>query len=84
MVVANAERKYEPLVERALYGQAKAYEALGEKSDLDEALKLYKRLKEDFPGGVLAGDAEARITALQQPTAKELYDWFATAAPVAR
>lgn len=81
-VVENAEGKYEPLVERALYGQAKAYEALGEKSDIDEALKLYKRLKEEFPGGALASDAEIRIAALERPSSKEFYDWFAKAAPL--
>lgn len=83
-VVDNATGKYEPLVERALYGQAKAYEALGEKSDVDEALKLYKRIKEDFPGTVLAGDAEARIAILESPAAKGFYDWFAKATPAPR
>ncbi len=83
-VAENATGKYEPLVERALYGQAKAYEALGEKSDVDEAVKLYKRIKEEFPGTVLAGDADARITILESPAAKGFYDWFAKATPAPR
>jgi tetratricopeptide (TPR) repeat protein len=80
-VAEHAAGQYEPMVARALYGQAKAYEALGEKSDLDEALKLYKRIAEDFPGGALAIDSNARIAALEKVSSKEFYDWFAKAQP---
>ena len=81
-VAEKAEGKYESLVPRALYGQAKAYETLGEKSDLDEALKLYKRIKADFPESALAIDSDARIAALEKPASKAFYDWFAKAEPI--
>jgi hypothetical protein len=80
-VAEHAAGKYEPLVARGLYGQAKSLEALGEKSDLDEALKLYKRIAEDFPGSALASDSNARIAALEKMSSKNFYDWFAKAQP---
>ncbi len=81
-VIENAKGKYEPLVERALYGEAKGYEALGEKSDLDQATKLYQQIAEQFPEGALAADCKTRIEALKKPTTKEFYDWFVTATPL--
>jgi hypothetical protein len=81
--VAENAGKYEALVERAIYGQAKAYEALGEKSDLDAAQKLYQQLVEQFAGGALAVDAEKRVADLKQPATKEFYDWFVKATPSA-
>ncbi len=81
-VAENAAGKFEPLVERAIYGEAKAYEALGEKSDLDAAQKLYQQLVEQFAGGALAADAEKRVADLKKPATKEFYDWFVKATPL--
>lgn len=82
LVATNAAGKYDALVPRALYGQAKAYEALGEKSDLDAALKLYKQIQEEYPDSALATDSAARVAALEKPSSKEFYDWFAKAQPI--
>jgi len=81
-VAENAAGKYAALVERATYGEAKAYEALGEKSDLDAAQKLYQQLVEQYAGGALAADAERRVADLKRPATKEFYDWFVTATPL--
>lgn len=81
-VAENATGKYEPLVERALYGEAKGYEALGEKTDLDQAMKLYQQVTEQFPDGALASDCKARVEALKKPVTKAFYDWFVTATPL--
>lgn len=80
-VAETASGKYDAMVERALYGEAKAYEALGEKSDLDEAQKLYQQVIEQFPGGALAADAERRVAELKKPSTREFYDWFVTTTP---
>jgi hypothetical protein len=82
LVADNAAGKYPPLVERALFGEAKAYESLGEKSDLENAIKLYEQVAKDYPGSALAVDSESRVAALKTPAAEQFYDWFAKAEPV--
>ncbi len=69
-----AERPAGMLAERAVFGLAKANEALGR---LDEARKGYESVAADFPGGAWAGLASARVAALSRESTREWYDWFA-------
>lgn len=82
-VAEKSTGRYQSLVERGLYGEAKAREALGEKDSLDTAEKLYSKLAEDYPDSALAEDAKNRIAALKKPAARGFYDWFVKAEPVA-
>jgi hypothetical protein len=69
------------VIERALFGLARAKEALPPK-DLspskinDGAIETYQRLVTDFPISVYKEYAEARIAALKTGTAQDFYAWF--------
>ncbi len=69
------------VIERALFGLARAKEALPPK-DLspskinDGAIETYQRLVTEFPISVYKDYAEARIAALKTGTAQDFYAWF--------
>ena len=62
------------LLQRAWLGLGEAYESLDR---LDEARGYYQRMIERFPEATLAKLAQQRIDALEHPSIKEFYDWFA-------
>jgi len=69
------------VMERALFGLARAKEALPPK-DLspskinDGAIETYQRLVTEFPISIYKNYAEARIAALKTGTAQDFYAWF--------
>lgn len=69
-----AERPGGLIGERAVFGLAKAREALGE---LDLAKRGYESLVTEYPASAVRGLAEQRIRALSRPATGEWYDWFA-------
>jgi hypothetical protein len=69
-----AERPGGLIGERAVFGLAKAREALGE---LDLAKRGYESLVKDYPASAVRGLAEQRIRALSRPATSGWYDWFA-------
>lgn len=69
-----AERPGGLVGERAVFGLAKAREALGE---LDEAKRGYQSLLAEYPSSAVRGLAEQRIAALSRDTTRDWYDWFA-------
>lgn len=65
----------QPLIrQRATYGLARAYEALGE---LTKARDEYQKIAKEWPGCAYVDAAEARAAALDKLTTKEFYDWMA-------
>jgi hypothetical protein len=60
--------------ERAVFGLAKAREALGQ---LDLAKRGYESLVTEYPASAVRGLAEQRIRALSRPATRGWYDWFA-------
>ena len=80
-----AQRAYEKLAgsspdptlvdQRALFGLAKSYEALGE---IEEAIQAYQSLTDvdRFPNGLFAAQAKARIDSLKDPETGEFYAWL--------
>ncbi len=66
------------LAERAVFGLAKANEALG---NLDEARRGYEAVIADHPGGASASLAEGRVAALSREATRQWYDWFAAQKP---
>jgi len=88
----SAQRAYEelagnspdsPLVaQRATFGLAKSYEALGE---IEEAIQAYQSLLDvdRFPDGLFADQAKARIESLKDPETGEFYAWFEKQSPAA-
>lgn len=59
--------------ERATFGLARAKEAKGDASDIDEAMKLYEEVAKQ-PNGAFAAAAAQRLEDLKRPATKELYD----------
>jgi len=68
-----AERPGGLVGERAVFGLAKAREALG---DLDDARRGYESLVEEYPSSAVRGLADQRIAALSRASTKGWYDWF--------
>lgn len=68
-----AQRPKGLAAERAVYGLAKAREALGE---LDVAKRGYEALVAEYPASPLASLAASRVAALGRPAAAGWYDWF--------
>jgi hypothetical protein len=69
------------VMERALFGLARAKEALPDKSASpskvnDAAIETYQRLVTEFPISVYKDYAEMRIAALKTGTAQDFYAWF--------
>jgi hypothetical protein len=69
------------VMERALFGLARAKEALPDKSLSpskinDAAIETYQRLVTEFPISVYKDYAESRIAALKTGTAQDFYAWF--------
>jgi hypothetical protein len=69
-----AERPGGLIGERAVFGLAKAREALGE---IDDAKRGYESLVTEYPASAVRGLAEQRIRALSRPSTRGWYDWFA-------
>ncbi len=69
----------EPLVlQRALFGLARAHEGLGE---LDESKAAYEKLLKRWPDGPLKEVAAKRVAALGETSTKQFYDWLAKYEP---
>jgi hypothetical protein len=69
------------VMERALFGLARAKEALPDKnlgpSKVDDAaIETYQRLLTEFPISIYKDYAESRIAALKTGTAQDFYAWF--------
>jgi hypothetical protein len=69
------------VMERALFGLARAKEALPDKNlgpskINDAAIEAYQRLVTEFPISVYKDYAESRIAALKTGTAQDFYAWF--------
>jgi hypothetical protein len=69
------------VMERALFGLARAKEALPDKnlgpSKIDDAaIETYQRLLTEFPITIYKDYAESRIAALKTGTAQDFYAWF--------
>lgn len=81
---AGTERAGDLVTERAMFGLAKAREALGQ---FEPARRGYEALVVEYPGSPLRELAEERAAALARPGVSGWYDWFgshdATAAPTA-
>lgn len=68
-----AQRPKGLAAERAVFGLAKAREALGE---LDAARQGYEALVAEYPASPLASLAASRVKALGRPATAGWYDWF--------
>lgn len=68
-----SQRPAEVAAERAIFGLAKAREALG---DLAAAKQGYETLVAEHPRSPLRGLAESRLAALGRPAVPEWYHWF--------
>jgi hypothetical protein len=69
------------VMERALFGLARAKEALPDKnlgpSKVDDAaIETYQRLLTEFPISIYKDYSESRIAALKTGTAQDFYAWF--------
>jgi hypothetical protein len=69
------------VMERALFGLARAKEALPDKnlgpSKIDDAaIETYQRLLTEFPISIYKDYSESRIAALKTGTAQDFYAWF--------
>jgi hypothetical protein len=63
------------LHQEAIWGAAKAYEALGGGDNVREATKLYEKLQKDYPASALGKDAKKQLDRLDNPqTKKDLQD----------
>ena len=62
------------LQQRAVFGTAKAQEALG---DLNKARQAYQMLVNQWPDSPFAMLAQARLTDLERQSTKDFYQWFA-------
>jgi hypothetical protein len=62
------------IAERATFGRGRAREALGELSD---AQQDYESVKKTWPEGTFAAAATSRLSDIERPATKELYDKFA-------
>lgn len=75
-----AER--DPLLQqRAILGMARSYESLNQ---LDKARDEYKKLTDTgrWANPIFTEQAERRLKALDQPSTKQFYDWFAKHEPL--
>jgi tetratricopeptide (TPR) repeat protein len=73
---------HDPLLRQgALFGMARANEALGE---LDKAEKEYEQLLTEFPNSAYAVEAKRREEDLKKNSTKEFYDWLAKYEPEKR
>jgi tetratricopeptide (TPR) repeat protein len=73
---------HDPLLRQgALFGMARANEALGE---LDKAEKEYEQLLSEFPNSAYAVEAKRRADDLKKNSTKEFYDWLAKYEPEKR
>jgi hypothetical protein len=59
------------LHQEALWGAAKAYEALGRSDDLDEAIKLYEKLRKEYPSSALGRDAKKQLQRLNDKETRQ-------------
>ena len=75
-LIAKASNDH--LKSRAMIGLAQAHEGLGE---IDEAIAGYKAVVESFPDSVLANSAAASQAALEKPSQRDWYTWFASQEP---
>lgn len=75
-LIANASDPQ--LKSRAMIGLAQAHEGLGE---LDDAVNAYKSVVESYPDSVFAKMAAESQAALEKPSRKEWYTWFASQEP---
>jgi hypothetical protein len=66
------------LAERAVFGLARANEALG---NLDEARRGYETVVADHAGGAAASLAAGRVAELSRDSTRQWYDWFAAQKP---
>jgi hypothetical protein len=73
-----ASRPTGMLAERAVFGLARANEALG---NLDEARKGYEAVMADHAGGAAASLAAGRVAELSRESTRQWYDWFAAQKP---
>lgn len=73
-----ASRPTGMLAERAVFGLARANEALG---NLDEARKGYEAVVADHAGGAAASLAAGRVAALSRESTRQWYDWFGAQKP---
>lgn len=66
------------LAERAVFGLAKANEAIG---NLEEARRGYEAVIADHPGGAAASLAAAHLEIVSREATRQWYDWFAAWKP---
>jgi len=59
------------LHQEAIWGAAKANEALGSPDDVEEAKKLYQKLKSEYPKSALGKDAVKQLERLNDPKTKD-------------
>lgn len=69
------------LLQRAMFGLARAHEAQGTPDSLDNARKEYRSIGEKWPDSPYAKDAASRAVALDTAAAKNFYDWVAKYEP---
>jgi hypothetical protein len=69
------------LLERATFGLARAREAKGDATQLEQAVKLYAEVVEKWPDGAFAVAARQREEDLKRPATLRLYDRFAAFDP---
>jgi hypothetical protein len=65
------------LREAATFGLARAREAKGDATNIEQAVKLYEELSKNWPNGAYTPIANERLADLKKPATKELYDRFA-------
>ena len=69
------------LLQRAMFGLARAHEAQGTPDSLDNARKEYRSIGEKWPGSPYTKDAAGRAAALETAADKNFYDWMAKYEP---
>jgi hypothetical protein len=73
--LAKSSSRTPQLHQEALWGAAKAYEALGGSDNLEESRKLYESLRKEYPTSALGKDAAKQLDRLDLPsTKKDLQD----------
>ena len=73
--------KDQPLLQkRSLYGLGQAHESL---NDLTNAKEKYQQIVDQWPDSAIAKQAKEQIEKLNDPSAKEFYDWFFAQTPPA-
>jgi predicted negative regulator of RcsB-dependent stress response len=75
------ESRTSALRERATFGLARAYEALGgtrqSEGELGKAVQSYEEVVKNWPNGTFTGAAQERLDDLNSKSAKTFYDKFA-------